>query len=369
MLTRIYIDNYRCFTNFDWKPGKLVLIAGRNGTGKSTLFSALEDLWWLMGGASTDSRFAESDLTRWDTRREQVFELDVVSRGRSYRYRLVLDHGEDGSLPWVKQERLQLVEPQQMLFEFRDGQVQLYKPDGAKGPRFPADGSRSPLSSVPVRENEAIGAFRHHIAENCWVIAPLPPRFRAEAREESRWPDRDLEGFVAWYRHVSGDSFRVSELTRTLATVLDGFMGLRLEDSGRKAKVLQAVFGTREGGRVTSESVFDLNELSDGQRALIALYAILEFGPVQDGVLCIDEPDNFVGLAEIEPWLRALEARLDDHDGQVFLASHNAEVINRLWQGHGVIFEREPRGAVRPPRPMDDSTGLPPAEVIARGLE
>ncbi len=174
---------------------------------------------------------------------------------------------------------------------------------------------------------------------------------------------------MAWYRHVSGDSFRVSELTRTLAAVLDGFLGLRLEDSGRKAKVLQAVFGSREGGSVTNESVFDLDELSDGQRALIALYAILELGPpLRDGVLCIDEPDNFVGLAEIEPWLRALEARLEDHEGQVFLASHNAEVINRLWQGHGVIFEREPRGPVRL-RPMDDSTGLPPAEVMARGLE
>ena len=41
MLTRIYIDNFRCFVNFEYRPARKQLILGGNGTGKSTLLEVL----------------------------------------------------------------------------------------------------------------------------------------------------------------------------------------------------------------------------------------------------------------------------------------------------------------------------------------
>ena len=41
MLTRLYLDNFRCFENFEYKPARRELILGRNGSGKSSLFEAL----------------------------------------------------------------------------------------------------------------------------------------------------------------------------------------------------------------------------------------------------------------------------------------------------------------------------------------
>src|SRR5260370_28413327 len=41
MLTRIYIDNFRCFVNFEYKPAQRQLILGANGSGKSSLLDAL----------------------------------------------------------------------------------------------------------------------------------------------------------------------------------------------------------------------------------------------------------------------------------------------------------------------------------------
>ncbi|HEV2963758.1 MAG TPA: AAA family ATPase, partial [Candidatus Angelobacter sp.] len=41
MLTRISIDNFRCFVNFEYRPAQKQLILGANGSGKSSLLDAL----------------------------------------------------------------------------------------------------------------------------------------------------------------------------------------------------------------------------------------------------------------------------------------------------------------------------------------
>jgi AAA15 family ATPase/GTPase len=41
MLTRLYIDNFKCFVNIDYRPARTQLILGANDSGKSTLIDAL----------------------------------------------------------------------------------------------------------------------------------------------------------------------------------------------------------------------------------------------------------------------------------------------------------------------------------------
>ena len=52
---------------------------------------------------------------------------------------------------------------------------------------------------------------------------------------------------------------------------------------------------------------FDFSELSDGQRVLIALYALIYSAKNKQLSLFLDEPDNFVALQKDSPYLRALE--------------------------------------------------------------
>ena len=42
MIERIYIDNYKCFSNCEFKAQAVQLILGANGSGKTTLFDVLE---------------------------------------------------------------------------------------------------------------------------------------------------------------------------------------------------------------------------------------------------------------------------------------------------------------------------------------
>src|SRR5271163_609419 len=91
MLKRVYIDNFRCFVNFELQLGQQQLILGLNGTGKSTLLDGLRAIKALVSGdAKPELLFPVASRTRWQSLPQQTFELQV-ELGESYRFRLELD--------------------------------------------------------------------------------------------------------------------------------------------------------------------------------------------------------------------------------------------------------------------------------------
>jgi ATPase subunit of ABC transporter with duplicated ATPase domains len=115
---------------------------------------------------------------------------------------------------------------------------------------------------------------------------------------------------------------------------------------------------------------FSISELSDGQRCLFPLYMILHFLIARGHTVFIDEPDNFVALREIQPWLLAAEAAVDDHNGQLILVSHHPELLNRWAPRYGLRFFREDNGHARTKRFEANPDGeMEPSELVARGWE
>jgi ATPase subunit of ABC transporter with duplicated ATPase domains len=95
---------------------------------------------------------------------------------------------------------------------------------------------------------------------------------------------------------------------------------------------------------------------------------ILYFLIYKGHTVLIDEPDNFIALREIQPWLLAAEEAVEDHDGQLILISHHPEVLNQWASEHGLRFFREDNGHVRTQKFKADENGnLQPSELIARG--
>ena len=86
-----------------------------------------------------------------------------------------------------------------------------------------------------------------------------------------------------------------------LEDVLPGFEQVSLREIGESRK-LTVTFRIND-----KDHDFDFREISDGQRQLIVLYTVLE--TLRAGLfstVIIDEPDNFVSLREIQPWLENL---------------------------------------------------------------
>ena len=113
---------------------------------------------------------------------------------------------------------------------------------------------------------------------------------------------------------------------------------------------------------------FSFDELSPGQKKLVALYTVLHLGTKAGSTVCLDEADNYIALRELQPWLAAVEDAGIENDLQVLLISHNPEVINYLAPQSGLLFDRTENGPTRcKPFPLDNS--LEPAELVARGWE
>lgn len=365
MLTRLYIDNFRCFEKFEWKPGRKVLILGRNGTGKTSLMEAVGAI--LKTGARgerIDRQFKLSYRTRWMKQREQTFEVEARIRGKDFVYRLVIEPGERPARTRVGREIVQC--DGEMLLDFEDGELALYPGDGGPGFAHDLDQSRSALPTVEGSPKyRRIIEFRDWLTKlSCWHIDPFAAEARAE--NEEREAAVDLTNLAGWYRHLVQTSPRENaSFVEDLRQSIPGFDQLRLDSVGENVRILYADFlrnGKNFGVRY--------DELSDGQRSLICLYAIVNFAVAKGGTVVIDEPDNFISLREIEPWLMKIEDVADDHDGQVILISHHPEILNQWANPYGVEFVREGAGPVHVKKFQGDPEGtLTAAEVVAEGRD
>ena len=90
MLTRVYIDNFRSFQNFEFKPDKKQLLLGTNGSGKTSLLEAIRRLKDFVNG--NPNVFSQSTRTRWANSSAQVFEIEARLDKKRFEYRLELSY-------------------------------------------------------------------------------------------------------------------------------------------------------------------------------------------------------------------------------------------------------------------------------------
>lgn len=366
MLTRLYINNFRCFVNFEFRPARRQLILGRNGSGKSSLLDALLFVrQFAVNGDKAEDFNLLSQRTRWMDQPQQTCEIEASLGDGTYLYRLVVDSWGDLPRPRVVSETVHL--DGKPIFEFQKGEVHLFNDQFAHKVTYPFDWQRSALATITPRpENKKLTRFREWFGKLlCFRLNPFAMHARAEREELS--PKVDLSNIAAWYRHLV-QAYRKEDaaLHESLRAVLDDFKFLELTTAGENIRLLLCEFGSDEGSGIK----FGLNELSEGQRCLICLYTILHFLIGNGSTVIIDEPDNFVSLREIQPWLNAVSDLVDEGKGQILVVSHHPELINQWAPNGGVQFVRDGVGPVRVEefRPQRDGI-LSPAELVARGWE
>jgi predicted ATPase len=346
MLKRLYIENYRCFVNFTLEFKELTLLVGPNGSGKSSILDVLFTLRQLLSGVgkvSDPGLFPTRSLTRWQDRKVQVFEVIVgLEDEADLTYRVEVEHEKGTERARIILESLKAgLDP---LFEFEKGEVHLYRDNHSEGPKYSADWSESAMARVPSRDvNQRLSRFIE-MMRGVSVCALDPKNFDAESRSEDSVLEPHAGNFASWYRHqIQERQDRMPEVVEALREVLDGFDSIRMEIVGLETRAFMVAF--KDG---SSRYELKLDELSDGQRALIALYALLHLSGDQD-ILFLDEPDNYLALAEIQPWLMVLgrlrdETQPNDHllppPGASRLPrsrSGSAYEASELWCGQSTV--------------------------------
>jgi predicted ATPase len=367
MIKEIYIDNFKCLTNFRIQPGEFQLWLGDNGSGKSTVFAALRSIQFLLNGKHVDDIFKVSNLTKWDKREKQTIGLSMLIDNDSYNYNLSIECSKSENKIRIAREELKWNDSTFFLFDGKDAHLYRINRTTEKpelGTSFPADWSRSIISSVAEREdNWPLHRFRKSVS-NWLLINPLPHIVKQDAESETCWLSFHAENFAEWCRYIFQEHPNISYLTKErLKDVLPGFESLRLKEVGQSRR-LTATF--RINGK---DRDFDFLTLSDGQRQLIILYTLLI--ALQIGIfteILIDEPDNFVSLREIQPWINNLRDICEDNDRQTIIISHHPEIINEMARGEELWFSRQEGSHVITDR-LKTVADLTPAEIVARGWD
>lgn len=366
MLERLVVDNYKCLVGFELDLDELTLLLGVNGAGKSSVLDVVLATRQLLSGGCrvTDATvFPSSTLTRWDVGNWQSVEMHVRLGGETFDYRLEVEHEVATKRARIMRERLTV--EQRALFEFIDGNVRLYRDDHTPGPEFSSHRSESALARVvPAPDNRRLTRFLQFV-RGIIVCRLHPPAFRTEVDGEAAVLSVDGANFGAWYRSVLQEQPHLAaDFNRALGEVIDGLFALRLVPVGIETRALAATF--KDGDRS-----FDLNfgELSDGQRALIALYGLLHLAYGPSTAVFLDEPANYVALAEIQPWAAALAGACGESLGQAVLCSHHPELIDYFGGECGRLMRRDASGAVAvdSPHPQLLTGPLKLSESIARG--
>ena len=166
---------------------------------------------------------------------------------------------------------------------------------------FPLDWRQAALAAIQPRgvNISKLALLQEEIAK-LLVLRPNPRGMESESKSEAKHPDLSMTNVTSWYRSLAQEQEWTDALRDALRDVWPDFRSFKLVDAGMNTKALQLRFENK-GSNPTS-LFFD--QLSDGERALIGLYMVrsaLETGAVPS--VLIDEPDNFVGLPELQPWV------------------------------------------------------------------
>jgi predicted ATPase len=361
-IVRLYINNYRCFVNFELRPGRRSLLLGYNGSGKSSVFDALYALRGLVVfNADAKEALSANAVAKFGGSSEQRFELDVQTKHGLLRYVLLVAHNLEEKLAAITLEELSLDD--KPAYRFANGQVQLYGDDGAsERDPFPFSPQRSFLASLDTKSPLSPIALFKETLRFCWILRLDPVRIGASAPEETSGLLRQATDFASYCRFVLQERPDwMQSAHEALQVIIPGFQHLRMQSAGR-AKVLVATF-QYPGGRTYN---LDFDALSDGQKALIVLYVVLHSVARHLSILCLDEPDNFVSIREIQPFLTELADLSDETGLQVLLISHSPEVIDYVGASDAILFERPDGGHTRV-RSIAATGPLRLSELMARG--
>jgi predicted ATPase len=361
-IARLYAHNYRSFVNFELRPGRRSLLVGYNGSGKSSVLDVLHAIRALVvHDVDATAAFPTNTVAKLGGSNDQHFELDLETERGPLHYVLHTTHDLEKSTSAITREALSL--DAKPLYRFAEGEVQLYsEQDSSPKDPFPFSAQRSFLAALdPKHPLSPIVLFKELI-ERSWILRIDPAHIVATAPEEADGMLRSGADFASYCRHLLQE--RPAGMQRAyeaLQQIMPGFQNLRMQSAGR-AKVLTATF--RQPGGPAYDLDFDT--LSDGQKTLVVLYTVLHTVAHELPVLCLDEPDNFVSIREIQPFLTELADLSDETGLQVMLISHSPEVIDYVGPSDAILFERPDGGHTRV-RTVDAKGPLRLSELMARG--
>ena len=366
MITRLYANNFRCLVAFEAAFDSFGVLCGPNGAGKSSVFDALRLLRNLGTGNGVLGGNGEEDVpglefTEWLDSSVQEYELSFAIDAHKFEYVIHIEQKADFEKPRIIHEKV-LCDGSSLFERDLEG-VRFQRASGDQA-TFPLDWRQAALAAIQPRgvHISKLKLLQDAIAK-LLILRPNPRGMERESKAEARHPDLSMTNLTSWYRSLAQEQEWTDALRDALQGVWPDFRSFKLVDAGLNTKALQLRFEP-EGSKPI---LLFFDQLSDGERALIGLYMIraaLETGAAR--TVLIDEPDNFVGLPELQPWVLAMRELLDD-EHQLILISHHPEILVNSGEANGRYLWRDNHTSPTRIGPLKVPEGMTAGEAIARG--
>ena len=361
MITRLYADNYRTLVNFEISFDRLNIVLGTNGAGKTVIFDVIRAIRsFLTEGKRVNEVFPVSSLTRWQKVDVQTFELEVKTEECVYIYHLEIQQNSAEQKCRVIKETV--TSGGRAIFAREMERAELYNDEYTKGPEILVDWTLSGVGLVNERkDNKKLYRFKNAVSQ-ILVCAPDPNLMKDVPEEDEVIPDYHFSNLATVYnKFILNHPDKIPELWNYLKEIHPEYNKIYFSAKPADNRLIVAC-RTKE-----SEFSFYFSELSNGEKMIFALYLLVVCFGTADFSLFLDEPDNFVSLREIQPWLQIVEDAAGK--SQCIIVSHNSEVIDYLAQSpYGKWLSRTAYGATRVAAPpAAGGKGITYSELIARG--
>lgn len=331
MLKKLYIHQYRTLQNFEISLEGLrsALVLGKNGTGKSSIFDAIEVLQKIGRGITQISQIiSDQDFSFGEVHKSIIFELNAVLHGENYLYKLEVELPENVYQPRVKLESL-LVEGKTILMR-ENGRTTL----NGKA-EFALDWHHVGLPLISTRsDQDPIEIFKTWLA-NILVLSPFPKLFSTTSRQDTAYLNRNATNLLDWLRRQQDRSQANRQIEDFLTLRMPDLEYFQFETLGKEEKELTLTFKDVNGKVLT----LGFNQLSDGEKIFLLTAVLLSSLNSDKPTLCFwDEPDNFVSLAELRHFTTACRKAFENSKSgsQLILSSHNPLMINE-FSGHNTL--------------------------------
>lgn len=336
MLLRLYVNNFRCFSNFEWHLGskQSQLLLGRNGAGKSTLGMVLQILQKLGRGKSQLAELVkEKDFPDRDQQAPMRIEIKVKLGTVIYDYILALDFPANFNQPRIFGEALQI--DGQSVFSRKFGEVTL---PGTTS--FTLDWHSAGLTLIQPRQaKEKIDCFTAWLAQML-VLTPSPAQMRGDAEGSGNlFPACNLSNLGEWFFGIHSlypEAYGL--LQSTLQSLMPEFKKISIDILGRNVRGLSLEFQAEQ-----QKLSVELSDLSDGEKCFLVAAMVMAANQCYGPLLCFwDEPDNYISLVEVGYLMRTLRSNFANR-GQLIVTSHDAQTIRSFGLDECTILTRKNR--------------------------
>jgi predicted ATPase len=180
------------------------LLLGANGSGKSSLLTAIRYLKWFI--KDDENRFTQSTRTRWLDLPLQVFEIQASLEGQTYEYRVEIRFAPDTRQPSVNLERLKVSDTP--VFELANGEIHFFPNNSGQATKVPLETTKSALHLAQLSKSYVRRFVEWMETVHCFHIDAYPEAMDESADREDREPDDELENLAGLVSLSSPSSSR-----------------------------------------------------------------------------------------------------------------------------------------------------------------